>query len=133
MEVTYDFTNGRILSRNSGKVENLSRLIGLNFPWDYITKLRPINSENELNEDDVLNALFFTGDSKRIKHLDMMSKLLKGSNCERCGSDITLFPWEYRTYGGLCELCNKQLDDDYGPDMFGIYSNKDNVEDLWWL
>lgn len=133
-DILYDYTKGRIFSSDFKIVNEINLLVGLKYPWDYITKIKPIHSDSELIDEDEDKILFFTGDSKRIQYLEMMSKLFKGHSCERCGSDMMKFPWDYNNkYMGLCDKCSDSMESEYGPDMFGIYPKKENEEELWWL
>lgn len=129
-EVSYDYTNGRVFTGSNITITNFFLDLGIKFPWDSIFKLKPVFSDSGLETEE--SILFPTGTSHDIKYREMINGLEQGSVCERCGDKIDIIPWDCRTYMGLCNRCNIDLDKDYGPDLFGIYPKRE-VEEIWWL
>lgn len=129
----YDFTERQIFSKNASINEAIFfRSIGFTIPWKFY-ELKPIRSDADLEEG--WSELFFTGSKEDILRKKEYKRVyMSGNYCERCGIAFRRLPWEMgRRYPYLCEECGKDLDREFGKDMFGMKLHKREIENPWWL
>ena len=134
--VRVDFTEGQIFTKNKNQssIEEMFRkMIGLKFPWNTLD-IKECHSDEDLDYDNPEKILFFTGTTEQIKFKKNYVKMTQGKMCECCGSPIVKFPWDFENrYRFVSSICARDMEKEYGKDLFGMPRNKAQVEEPWWL
>lgn len=133
--IKYDFTDGKVFSKHS-RNDQIFELIMVSvispFPWQNM--LDKVKSDKDLSGgEDPETTLFFTGTNKEIKYKQEYKEMTNGKMCECCGSKINRTPWSSNNYSMLCDRCLERIENNYGPDIFGIQRDSKGYEHPWWL
>lgn len=112
MKRNIDLTQDRIFSNDwlddlVTSVLTVGLLTGEKIPWNAnITELEPFKSENDET------PLIAIGNKEDRSKEAFRQRMINREHCERCGDKLHLHPWDKNI--GLCDKCNKSLDETYG-------------------